>query len=57
MPSQTPEAVIEAQRQDWNRVAAGWDKWDQFFNRNMAFINHRLVADARVRPGLRVLDL
>lgn len=57
MPGQTPEAVIEAQRQDWNRVAPGWDKWDQFFNRTMAFINHRLVADARVRPGLRVLDL
>lgn len=57
MPGQTPEAVIEAQRQDWNRVAPGWDKWDQFFNRTMAFINHRLVADARMRPGLRVLDL
>ena len=57
MPSQTPAAVIEAQREDWNRVAAGWDKWDQFFNRTMAFINHRLVADARIRPGLRVLDL
>jgi len=57
MPSQTPAAVIEAQREDWNRVAAGWDKWDQFFNRTMAFINHRLVADARIRPGLHVLDL
>lgn len=57
MPSPTPEAVIEAQRQDWNRVAPGWDKWDQFFNRTMAFINHRLVADARIRPGLQVLDL
>lgn len=57
MPTPSPEAVIEAQRQDWNRVAPGWDKWDQFFNRTMAFINHRLVADARVRPGLRVLDL
>ncbi|MBS0170891.1 MAG: methyltransferase domain-containing protein [Nitrospira sp.] len=57
MPTPSPEAVIEAQRQDWNRVAPGWDKWDEFFNRTMAFINHRLVADARVRPGLRVLDL
>ena len=57
MPPQTPAAVIEAQRQDWNRVASGWDKWDQFFNRTMAFINHRLIADARVRPGLQVLDL
>ena len=57
MPSQTPAALIEAQREDWTRVAAGWDKGDQFFNRTMAFINHRLVADARIRPGLQVLDL
>lgn len=57
MPAQNPQELIDAQRQDWNRVAGGWDKWDQFFNRNMTFINHRLVADARLRPGLRVLDL
>ena len=57
MPTPTPAEVIEAQRQDWNRVAAGWDKWDSYFSRNMTFINHRLVADARLQPGLRVLDL
>ena len=57
MPTQTPQQVIEAQRQDWNRVAPGWEKWDAFFESQMAFLNHRLVADARLRPGLRVLDL
>ena len=57
MPAPTPAEVIESQRQDWNRVAGGWDKWDNCFSRNMTFINHRLVADARLRPGLRVLDL
>lgn len=57
MPTPTPAEVIEAQRQDWNRVAAGWDRWDSYFSRNMTFINHRLVADARLQPGLRVLDL
>ncbi len=57
MPTPTPAEVIEAQRQDWNRVASGWDKWDNYFSRNMTFINHRLVADARLRPGMRVLDL
>ncbi|MBI4000909.1 MAG: methyltransferase domain-containing protein [Nitrospira defluvii] len=31
--------------------------WDYYFSRNMTFINHRLVADARLRPGMRVLDL
>jgi hypothetical protein len=46
MMGQTPELIIEGQRQDWNRVAGGWEKWDRFFDEQMAFLNHRLVADA-----------
>lgn len=57
MASPSPEQVIEGQRQDWNRVAGGWEKWDRFFDEQMAFLNHRLVADARLRSGMRVLDL
>lgn len=57
MTQHTPQQIIEGQRQDWNRVAGGWEKWDAFFERQMAFLNHRLIADARVRPGMHVLDL
>ncbi len=57
MPQQSPQQVIETQRQDWNRVAPGWEKWDEFFDRSMAFLNHRLVGDARLRSGHRLLDL
>ena len=57
MATPSAEQVIESQRQDWNRVAGGWEKWDRFFDEQMAFLNHRLVADARLRTGLRVLDL
>jgi len=57
MTQQTPEQAIDSQRQDWNRVAGGWEKWDRFFDEQMAFLNHRLVADARLRFGMRVLDL
>ena len=57
MVGQTPEQIIEGQRQDWNRVAGGWEKWDRFFDEQMAFLNHRLVADARLRSGMCVLDL
>jgi ubiquinone/menaquinone biosynthesis C-methylase UbiE len=57
MMGQTPEQMVESQRQDWNRVAGGWEKWDRFFDEQMAFLNHRLVADARLRAGMRVLDL
>ncbi|HMS82148.1 MAG TPA: methyltransferase domain-containing protein [Nitrospira sp.] len=57
MASPSPQQVIESQRQDWNRVAGGWEKWDRFFDEQMAYLNHRLVADARVRAGMNVLDL
>ncbi|TKB90353.1 MAG: methyltransferase domain-containing protein [Nitrospira sp.] len=57
MASPSPEQIIETQRQDWNRVAGGWEKWDRFFDEQMTFLNHRLVADARLRSGMRVLDL
>ena len=57
MAQPTPEQIIAGQRQDWNRVAGAWEKWDRFFDEQMAFLNHRLVADARLRRGLRVLDL
>jgi enediyne biosynthesis protein CalE5 len=57
MAQQTPQQLIDAQRQDWNRVASGWEKWDAFFDGSMAFLNHRLVGDARLRQGQRVLDL
>ncbi len=57
MPQPTPQDVIEAQRQDWNRVAGGWEKWDQFFDRQMTCLNHRLIGDARLCSGHQVLDL
>ena len=48
---------IDTQRQDWNRVAPAWEKWDAHLERNLAFLNHRLIGDARLRAGQRVLDL
>ena len=57
MTQLSSQQIIEGQRQDWNRVAGGWEKWDRFFEQNMTFLNHRLVADARLRAGQHVLDL
>jgi ubiquinone/menaquinone biosynthesis C-methylase UbiE len=53
----TPAQIIDTQREDWNRAAPAWEKWDRQLEENMAFINYRLIADARLRPGQRVLDL
>jgi len=57
MAAVKPQDVIETQRQDWNRVAPAWEKWDDRLDQNMAFVNHRLVAEGRLRAGQRVLDL
>ncbi|MDZ4733437.1 MAG: methyltransferase domain-containing protein [Nitrospirota bacterium] len=57
MTQQSSQQIIEGQRQDWNRVAGGWEKWDRLFDEQLTCLNHRLVADARLRAGMRVLDL
>ncbi len=57
MTHAAPEEITEGQRRDWNRVAGGWEKWDRFFEEQLAYLNYRLVADARLRAGMRVLDL
>lgn len=57
MTQPTAEQIIATQRSDWNRVAPGWEKWDRFFDEQMTFLNHRLIGDARLRPGMKVLDL
>ncbi|MEK7829005.1 MAG: SAM-dependent methyltransferase, partial [Deltaproteobacteria bacterium] len=49
--------IIETQRQDWNRVAPAWEKWDQLLERNMAFVDYRLIENARLHFGHHVLDI
>ncbi|MBI3803730.1 MAG: methyltransferase domain-containing protein [Nitrospirae bacterium] len=57
MAQMSPEEIINQQRQDWSRVAPAWEKWDPLLHQNLSFLNYRLVGDARIRPGQRVLDL
>jgi ubiquinone/menaquinone biosynthesis C-methylase UbiE len=57
MTQPNAQEIVEGQRQDWNRVASGWEKWDRLFDEQAGYLNHRLVADARIRRGYAVLDL
>ena len=57
MAQMSPEEMINQQREDWSRVAPAWEKWDALLHQNLSFLNYRLVGDARIRPGQRVLDL
>ncbi len=51
------QKYIESQRQNWDRVAPAWDKWDKNLEQSLTFVSYRLIGDARICPGQRVLDL
>jgi SAM-dependent methyltransferase len=57
MTASSEQDLIARQRADWNLVAPGWEKWDHFFDEQLAFVNYRLLGDARIRSGMKVLDL
>ena len=47
----------DRQRQEWDRVAAGWEKWWRTIEDGAQHINDRLLELAEVAPGKRVLDI
>src|SRR5438876_10993185 len=51
------EHYRDRQRQEWDRVAAGWEKWWRTIEDGAQHINVRLVDLAGVAPGKRVLDI
>src|SRR3990172_11202145 len=57
MSSVDAKKIIETQRQSWDRVAPAWEKWDQTLEQGLTFVSYRLIGDARISPGQRVLDL
>ncbi|MDQ7730337.1 class I SAM-dependent methyltransferase [Halomonas sp. SpR8] len=48
---------MERQRQQWDRVAAGWEKWWRTIEDGAQHVNDRLIDLADVAPGKRVLDI
>ena len=47
----------EAERQSWNSVAAGWQKWWQTVEKGAQKVSDRLIELAEIKPGQKVLDL
>ena len=52
-----PAEFKTTQRAVWSAVAAGWKKWWRLFEAGAQPLNDRLVELARIRPGMRVLDV
>lgn len=47
----------DRQRQQWDRVAAGWEKWWHTIENGAHHVSDRLVRLAEITPGQRVLDI
>jgi enediyne biosynthesis protein CalE5 len=47
----------ETERQNWNSVAAGWQKWWKTIEKATEKVSKRLVELAEIRPGSKVLDI
>lgn len=47
----------EAQHENWDSAAVGWNTWSAFNDRADRHISERLVELAGVKPGSRVLDV
>jgi enediyne biosynthesis protein CalE5 len=47
----------EAERQNWDKVAAGWQKWWPQIERGAEKVNRRLIELALIKSGSRVLDV
>ena len=55
--SNDPARYKEDQRQQWDRVAAGWQKWWPTIENGAQDVSRRMIELAEVQPGHRVLDI
>jgi ubiquinone/menaquinone biosynthesis C-methylase UbiE len=47
----------QAQRQQWDSVAAGWKKWWRAIENGAQHVSKRMLELAEIQPGQRVLDI
>jgi ubiquinone/menaquinone biosynthesis C-methylase UbiE len=45
------------QRNSWDNVAVGWNKWWKTFEKGAQKVSNKLVELAEIKPGQRVLDI
>ena len=51
------DAGITSQREEWNRVAAGWQKWDSWLDQCYKQFDQKLMDQAEITEGNFVVDL
>lgn len=57
MPTLDSKQYKEGQRQSWDGVAVGWQKWWKTIEVGAEKVSRRLIELAEIKPGSRVLDI
>jgi enediyne biosynthesis protein CalE5 len=57
MPNIDPAKYNEGQRQDWDNVASGWQKWWKITESAGEIVSKRLIELAEIKQGSKVLDI
>ena len=57
MPNSDAGDLKRDKRQDWESVAAGWQKWYVIFEKGAYKMSDRLIDMAEIKPTSRVLDI
>ena len=57
MSSRDSEQYKEGQRQGWDTVASGWQKWWKITEAAGENVNRRLIQLAKIKLGSTVLDI
>jgi ubiquinone/menaquinone biosynthesis C-methylase UbiE len=57
MPNPDAKQFRRDQRQDWESVATGWQKWYKTFEKGAHKMSHRLINMAEIKPASKVLDI
>lgn len=52
-----PDTYKEAQRNDWNSVSSGWEKWWEVIEQGAAEVSVRMLEMAEIQPDHQVLDV
>jgi ubiquinone/menaquinone biosynthesis C-methylase UbiE len=57
MANSNSDQLKRDQRQDWESVAAGWQKWFTTFEKGAHKMSYRLMEMAKIKPASKVLDI
>jgi ubiquinone/menaquinone biosynthesis C-methylase UbiE len=57
MATLNSKQYIQGQRQSWNSVAAGWQKWWKTIEIGAEKVSNRLIELSDMKLGSRVLDI